>query len=1123
MSKFKNFYGPLYLSIGTMVLCFTLPPSGALAESLDVITTIANISANISPTPYSVSSVTGSSQVIESDQELGFPTSKLYTFKLCLTHPSEATPLKDTTIAIDGTSAPVKPQKLDDSCFSWLETINYHFTARARYVTQVRTISLHRQSKTTSIPFRFAINPWLHGESSTQSEIADFIKIKPRNPVPPMQATETFAGKNKVGGEVSLIANDSRVNFQELGIDSKLGGKFLFDFRTNPLIEVYNLAGQPVYLKMNQGQFEFEAYLLSTLFEGESQVRRIVNPSPIRGTALLQDGALAFQQEVILPAVPSRGRLELAVVLKVKQQRNYLRVFKGIYLLGNYTDLKSNLFARIKTGYTNANKGFEFEEYVGLKAAAEKISPETPKKGFRRLKYEFEPLLFRLTRIGEETATSRKVFYQVRACVRNGTDNTPLRAYPFTITKANPNTSTPAEPTVRTSEYDSCIYWDDRIDHKFYAPQKYFRAEYRIENKELNLDETLVAYINPWEMILSRDARTIEPEELQRQDGNPKLGAQLFIPNFQIQTRTINYDVDPILNLTIKKQVHLLIEPKVINYTNLSRGIDARDPIRDGIWKIKWAILHNRHENNTNSFKTITRGELLTIATQGRIVAPLTLTFNDFRFINSRNYLMLEIAPVKAESVTYDEQSGIRPKNQADDFASTIDWESGLSPQTFIGPIFTNNDFDTNYLIPHPTNATLSAFLPSLQNDNIQTSKPSQNDLLVFEQGAPSWDSLSSATMFENTPSRDTLAEWQKNIYIKGNQVRSWNLNSGTDLKALRRALGPSAYSIKYLSENYQRDLFATEILSRALNRQEFTAELEDRLCFYFFDQNPEQPLNVNHSFLPWRRSDKWLRRCLQSVGQREKSFFKAQIETFLDTVTGTEFIGSTSSNLSVNAGFNISSSESLNSSSSLSASTQLGLSVKISDLFSIGTSTSYSLSRSKSRSQSSSNSLAISSGVSLNVRKLTLKINGTFSQQCLTVALNPLRANSAGDELWNDLLKIAKTEQPVRQFVNQRVRLCINLEVSKTYNGVENFYFVLQDNSNVGFIDGPDLRNRPLLLQLRGENAFENFLQFAASGLNFPEETGTANTSNFSTDDHTQRSMRMPIPSFPGLLVESI
>lgn len=1122
MAKIKKKFQTILWIQGLLLVLFSFD---AQAESFDWVSRLTSISANMEPSIYSITSISGSSQVIETEPDLGFPTAKLYTFKLCLAHAQSNEPLLNATIGLEGAGSPIKPQRLDSSCLTWMESINYHYTAPSRFVSLIRTLQIQTQDEkknvqSISIPFRLAINPWLHGEPSSIPEVADFIKNKPRNSVPPAEATKALLGQTSKGGDVSVIVNDSRINFQELGIDSKSGGKFIFDFRTNPQIEVLNTANQPVFIKLNQGEFHFEAYLLSTLSEGENQVRRIINPEPIKGTALLRDGALAFQTEITLPFIPTRGRLELAVILKANQNQPFLKPFKGIYILGNYNDLKTNLFARIKTGYTNANSKFQFEDYLGLNKQSDKTyAAKNSQDGMRQLKYEFEPLQFKITRVGNETATRREVYYQVKACVRNGVDNSPLRGYHFQIIKGGTSLRSELDlkPTMRPSEFDSCIYWDDRIDHNYYSNQKYFKQEYRILNRDLNLDETVVAYINPWEMILSRDARTIEPEEIARENTESKGSAIIALTSFQAQTRTIHYAVDRTMSLKINKDVHLILEPKIMNYSSLSKGIDGREPIRDGIWKIRWALLHNRYESEGTSFRPISQGETLTIASNGRIILPVTFRFDDFRTISSRNYLMIEVAPVDATMVTTTLDGNLVPKD-GKPLAMVVDSQGGFLPQTFIGPILTVGDSDTSYLIPHPENPALKLFLPQGVNGH----QISQNEVFLFEKQAPTWTTLSEMNNPAAEVSESQLVQW-RNTALTANQIRTFNLYDANDIRTLRKKMGPSAFTLQNFSKNYGRELFQPEIVIRSIEAKILSAELEDRLCFYFFDLDAKQTVRFNNNIAPWIQTDRWLKKCLQSVTSRSNamSFFRAEHETTVESIDRTSLRESSALNLGIGTSFSVSSSESTSTSSSLGASTNIGLSLKASDMVSMGASTSYSISRSESQNQGSSNSLSLSAGVNLSMRKISLLIEGTTSERCLTIQLNPALYEDKKSDFWHDLVKSTKSIERAGQFVNEKVRLCYSLAGPQKFSSIEKYYFLLQDNPNVGFIDNPDLRNRPLILQLRGQTAYENFLRIAGADLALSKQAGSANLGNFSTDERTTRALQLKIPGSPGSITE--
>ena len=206
-----------------------------------------------------------------------------------------------------------------------------------------------------------------------------------------------------------------------------------------------------------------------------------------------------------------------------------------------------------------------------------------------------------------------------------------------------------------------------------------------------------------------------------------------------------------------------------------------------------------------------------------------------------------------------------------------------------------------------------------------------------------------------------------------------------------------------------------------------------------------------------------------------------------------------------------------------MSASIQTGVNFNITNFFSLGGSTSYSLSESNTKSFNSGNGLSISTGVSLNVRQLTLNLKGTYSQQCLTIELNPKFFQNTNNSLFKDLQNSGLDLTYITQFLTQKARLCFTEDLNKSIQTQENFYLISQDSMNVSFVDTPDLRNRPLLLQLRGQNAYENFLQFIGSRTAKPAQANAIDPQNFSITQRTLRALKLTAPSAPGILIETL
>jgi hypothetical protein len=393
---------------------------------------------------------------------------------------------------------------------------------------------------------------------------------------------------------------------------------------------------------------------------------------------------------------------------------------------------------------------------------------------------------------------------------------------------------------------------------------------------------------------------------------------------------------------------------------------------------------------------------------------------------------------------------------------------------------------------------------------------------MVFEKSAPHWESLPSGRTNSETLSKAEFNSWFYRDYLQANNIRTWNLNEPTERIQIRRHLGPSPQLLQ-ANAHYQRSLFTTEMFTRALQRRRLTAELEDRLCFYYFDKNPVQTISFKARLLPWQSSDHWLKKCLQSVDRSKTSFFRAQLETPIDRIDDVQFLGTTTSSLSVGTSFSVTSSESKTNSTSMSAAAQIGLSNKFSELFSIGGTATYTMSRGESEAQSNSNGLSVSTGVGLNVRKLSLKVKGTHSQKCVIAQIDPAFYKNLNSPLYKDVLDATVSRTKTVQFLTQKIRLCHAEQEAVPFESQEEFYFVTQDTLGTSFIDDPDLRNRPLLLQLRGNPAYQNFIRYIGANISAPDQTNNIDEQALTTVEKTTKAMQMAVPTFPGLMAETL
>jgi hypothetical protein len=201
-----------------------------------------------------ISSIEGASQVLESDATLGFPTSKLYSFKICLDSKLLPHAFEGATLSLKGTEANDTIRITSSQCATWKEIFRYVYTAPSRHIVLSRTLIIKNKKLSQSIPFDVGINPWMHGETEKSAEVVDFINSLPRRAVILNESPTALFGEENSEGNAHIIANDARVNFQFLGMNpQQKGGRFTFDFRITPQYEVQSASGASIIAKLANG------------------------------------------------------------------------------------------------------------------------------------------------------------------------------------------------------------------------------------------------------------------------------------------------------------------------------------------------------------------------------------------------------------------------------------------------------------------------------------------------------------------------------------------------------------------------------------------------------------------------------------------------------------------------------------------------------------------------------------------------------------------------------------------------------------------------------------------------------------------------------------------------------
>jgi hypothetical protein len=381
----------------------------------------------------------------------------------------------------------------------------------------------------------------------------------------------------------------------------------------------------------------------------------------------------------------------------------------------------------------------------------------------------------------DDTPTERSVRFTVRACVEDSLTGRPVPNGFYRIHKINGDVDpqVPADP-------NGCMEWEDIVHHKYYDIQHYIIGEYRIENTDLNLDEHITLALNPWDYgwTLGRDIRhllkcnnsdqlvtgvnannqaeigcmdrqalcheglvpffdinngasrlqtitCVDPDKMKAYEAktSQQWNIRATRPTFYISQYSFNwlnqdFTIDDQLNLQMKRQYLLQMDPRVRRQDSMISGIQGRDDLRPGAYWLRVVLMRNRKDpagrgsesgeatgvkhplcvvNNEDVYEEkpnwdyIDKWEGVTEVVDNKIIVPVEFDFADLYMLGARNDILFEITPLdyKQSHLEYIEnplykQLMINPAIKLTDKVTdpkanriVLDHDSGLATPTY--------------------------------------------------------------------------------------------------------------------------------------------------------------------------------------------------------------------------------------------------------------------------------------------------------------------------------------------------------------------------------------------------------------------------------------------------------
>lgn len=1062
---------------------------------------------------FYLTSLTGTLTNVDSLDDIS-TTERNIGITACFKYLVNSRSLQNQSFQVEGTKGNVVSDT--DGCIKWQENVKFNPLLTPKYVVLSRTIKglgLIRGQLAVEI----GLNPWL---ANAREMIVDLRNrpmpeaIRGNEAVQAALMGQSELTTNSFGGDDSnqrrLFIDMGRIFISEQGF-SKNGVKFQVEFTTTPTVQLVRSNGQTYLRTLQKGSFEAQLLLIHKIEVAGKEVFHLLGESEILRDSVMNE-RISFLGNINVENIPTRGQVFMGLKMKSVDSNLNLKPFEGIFLTGEHDRFKAAFFGRLSAKVLD-DPTFTIDKIL----TKELQLSELP---LQKAKIEIAPLDFRFLRIGKEKTTSREVVIVVKACLKNGLDQAPVRGQTFKVTKFRSNDSDPTIIEHVKTDNNSCLYWDETIQFKYFECQRFIPGNVKIENQELGMNEDLKVMINPWEAWSAsspgRDGRYIRPSEVQinQCQDEGRLRTQMQLTGFSYNMRAMSYDIDDNLSLIVKKHITVRMEPHILFYTSLSAGRSETQRLRDGVYLLKFALIKNKDYDNNNTY--IAHDEKIVNVNNGEIVAELILQTPELKALGNRNTALIEVFPLDEEKLKK------MPQGASLDYA--IDTSSGLEPDTFTGTVVMN--LDDAYRNLYATKAErMTDYFVNGKDVRFRGSLINK----VAAEGAKTLRERKESLRKKASP--EYFAKATNLSLIRLNDAKS------SDIFANIASISPDQFPnggwvgarsnqfehlmVNNHTRNHQalKDLTVTGKLS---------TEFAQQLCAYWFirhfsDLHKKHSVKYDHP-----RASEVIRNCMRDAEKDPAAFFQVEKRLMVQKASqGQLYAGF---NKAANVGVNFSMQNSYNSTltQSVSWSSKLGLSWKFFDIFSFGTDVMYNINQSWAKGLSESNALNVGAQTTLNVEMNVMQVSLDSYEQCAVVRLNPRIFIKDETAHWfsrakeyNYLLSSKLKENQAADVITSGLMFCSGVVQNQPIKRYETYFLVGQNQWVANQQDSADERNRRFFLAMRGAGEFEKFIYTTKLKAQYPTAANEQDSALGNLMRFVDSSFQQGLPVFPGNYVE--
>ncbi|MGE0527897.1 MAG: hypothetical protein AB7P49_12590, partial [Bdellovibrionales bacterium] len=474
-------------------------------------------------------------------------------------------------------------------------------------------------------------------------------------------------------GPGQLIAHHVKIRAIPTAEDSNWM-QYLIELEMEPYVRTKRANGDWHREKVPDGDFLLEMQVLGTevgpdmnqkvlLLKGEQAVHQ----------AKARNGILKAELRMTQKVVANQSNLELAVRVRPRSLNAYKTPspFNGLFRFG-IGERVSEHNGPLALACEDQTLDCSYDKILASAANYNEVA-----KGYLRpnVRYSFSNLKLRFVAVmAGETATQRTVAYSASTCVTDLATGKPLTNTPMTVDyHRNEKEDQGVERNEIAGETDEsgCLTWNGKVKHRYYGPEKYFERKVTI-GKGGRFKRDFTFYLNPWDdkFTFGWDAREFDPEFFEEIRARHPIKSRFFLGGFQYHTVRFLYNIDPFMELEVKKTILMMFEPRVLRYSGIVNARRTTEALRDGIYLMKVAIQKNYLDPRDNSgWKLINtpqfQAELvreggrqlvareyvstnvaLVRIVDGLMIYPIELTMRDLRLMRTRANFLIQLEAV---------------------------------------------------------------------------------------------------------------------------------------------------------------------------------------------------------------------------------------------------------------------------------------------------------------------------------------------------------------------------------------------------------------------------------------------------------------------------------------------